>query len=458
MKTSFVLLTTLTLTACNLIKMPGGTSTAPTAPGPTAAHSPDAPPSRPVGDLAQYYSSLKLAPLYHLINDEREDQIYARAKSDVGRDRLWQSPNPDPAWILMWRNQDWTNASDNAEAMTQAAFNRAWEASCVAEATSIRKLHAQLASRMAPDLARIDGLANYYERMAGYVALAAQFEAEAAANGIAIDKDPSGPVGFRVTILTHAVAFHQQSRHAWAEFPWARFASAARVHRDDGGRELTDDAAFERARYCASVADRGGISTTAFTRFWPDGHMSAKRVAWPTVSGDERANQTRAKALVAETQAKLETKPGARLETIEKLFGVSAPGGEPKLAAFRELRVTAIKGDSVKVTRSDSESYQYACRTTNRIDRIDDNNRVIYQQNCKSGARDYRLDADLTFDELPPNITLAIGDVISFEADVQKDASKKLLDSPARQKHLRTMVLAGRQLDRVQRGKDSLTW
>jgi hypothetical protein len=36
--------------------------------------------------------------------------------------------------------------------------------------------------------------------------------------------------------------------------------------------------------------------------------------------------------------------------------------------------------------------------------------------------------------------------------------SKKLEDSPAKQKHLRTMVLAGRQLDRVQRGKDALAW
>jgi hypothetical protein len=458
MKTSFALLSALTLSACNLVQMPGGTSTGPSAPTAAAPRNPDAPPSRPVGDLAQYYGSLKLAPLYHLINDEREDQIYERAKTDVGRDRLWQSPNPDPAWILMWRNQDWTNASDNAEAMTQAAFNRAWEASCVAEAASTRKVHTQLAGKMAPELVRVDGLANYYERMAGYVALAAQFEAEAGANGIAIDKDPSGPVGFRVTILTHAVAFHQQSRHAWSEFPWAKFPSAARVRRDDGGRELTDDAAFERARYCGTVAGRGGLTTTAFTRFWPDGHMSARRVMWPTVSGDERANKARAQTLVKETQAKLATKPGARVENIEKLFGLSAPGGEPKLAGFRDFKVTAVKGGTVKVTRSDTESYQYACRTTNRIDRIDDNNRVIYQQNCKWGAHDYRLDAELAFDELPPNVTLAVGDVINFEADVQKDTSKKLKDSPAKQEHIRTMVLAGRQLDRVQRGKDSLSW
>ncbi|MCB9560624.1 MAG: hypothetical protein H6708_09475 [Kofleriaceae bacterium] len=475
MRSSFVVvsLSLLSATACTVkvpgLSMPGRSSSAaaaPAAPGstdaptpaPAAEHRPDAPPSTPVGDLAPYYASLQLDALYHLINDERQDEIYERAKADVGRDLLWQSPNPDPTWILSWRTSDWTNASENAEAMTQAAFNRAWEASCVAEAAAARAIHADLAAAYGPELARVDGLTNYYERMAGYAELSARFEADAAAAGLPIDQDPSGPVGFRVTILRHAVAFHAQSRHAWAGFPWAKFPVADRVRRDDGGRELTDDDDFERARYCAAVSRRGGVRTPAFTSIWSEGHMSAKRVAWPTVTGDERADRARAEALVRDAQAGLATAPAVRVEAVEKLYGVSAPDAEPKLARFRDYTVAAVDGATVKVTRTDEDTYSYACRTTNRFDHFDDNGHAVYQERCKSGRRTFRVDAEVTFDELPPGVTLAVGDVVTFAADVERDRNKQTKKSASRQAYVRTMTLTGRQLDGVRRGKTELSW
>lgn len=466
-------LSLLSLSACG-VKLPGGvsfpgggksgssggpSSDAAAAAAARPAPTPDTPPSKPVGDLGPYYAGLQLDALYHLINDERQDQIYERAKAELGRDKLWQSANPDPTWILFWRTNDWTNASENAEAMTQAAFNRAWESSCVKEAATSRQTHRELASKHGAELARVDGLTNYYERMAGYAALAAAFESDAAAAGLAIDKDPAGPVGFRVTILAHAIAFHNQSRQRWAEFPWSRFPTADRMRRDDSGaRELTDDDTFERARYCAAVSRRGGVTTTPFTSIWSEGHMSAQRVAWPTVTGDEKANRTRADQLAAEAQTGFATAAPARIETIEKLYGLSAPEGEPKLAGFRELEVTAVKGAMVKVSRTDRESYEYACRTTNRFDHFDDNGHAVYQQICKRGDRDYRLDAELTFEELPPGVTLQVGDVLTFAADVERDAHKQTKNSPARQSHLRTMVLTGRRLGAVVRGKAKLTW
>lgn len=456
----------LTLVACG-VKLPGGVTipggnngggSSATAPGGGTAPSPDAPPSQPVGNLAPYYAGLELAALYHLIHDERQSEIYDRAKAELGRDPLWQSPNPDPTWILDWRQKDWTNASENAEALTQAAFNRAWEASCVAEYAASRKTHADLAAKHGPELARVDGLTNYYERLAGYAALSAQFEADAVAAGLEPNKDPFGPVGFRVTILAHAVAFHRQSRHAWAEFPWQRFPAADRIRRDDGGRELTSDDAFERGRYCATVSSMGGLRTTPFTAIWGDGHMSAKRVAWPTVTGDERAHATRAKALVAAAQASLALDGAARVEVISKLYGLSAPPNEPKLAGFFDLKVTAIKGATATVTGTETDRYPYGCKVTNRIDRITDNGKIIYQQICKYGDHDYRLDAAVTFDELPPGVTLAVGDVLSFAADVEKDGHKRAKDSAAKKLDVRTMVLTGRHLHTVKRGKEALTW
>ena len=186
--------------------------------------------------------------------------------------------------------------------------------------------------------------------------------------------------------------------------------------------------------------------------------MSAKRVAWPTVTGDERAHAARAKALVAEAQARLALKGAARVENIAKLYGLSAPPDEPKLAGFSDFKVTAIKGATATVTRSDTERYAYGCKLTNRIDRIDDNGKLIYQQNCKYGDHDYRIDAAVTFDELPPGLTLATGDVITFAADVEKDGHKRTKDSTAKKLDVRTMVLSGRHLPTVKRGKEALTW
>ncbi|MEZ4403261.1 MAG: hypothetical protein R3B06_24765 [Kofleriaceae bacterium] len=455
--------TVLLATGCN-VKLPGGARFPGSGGGggsnagggssasgaePAKGPSPDAAPSQPVGQLAPYYASLTLDVLYTRIAKEREDQIYDHAKTDVGRDALWKNPNPDPTWIKEWRQKDWTNASDNAEAMTQAAFNRAWEASCSAEFAATSKAHAEVAARFAPELARVDGLTNYYERMAGYAALAAQVEEAMTAASLPIDKDPSGPIGMRITVLEHAIAFHNQSRHAFVAFPTAQFPTADRIRK--AGRDRTDDAGFERARYCARVSDSGGITTTPFASIWSEGHMSARRVAWPTITGDERANRTRADALVAALQPRLETARELRVEAVSKDQGFSPPAEEPKLGGFYDYKVKAIKGDLVTVARDDWSSYDYACKTTNKIDRITDSGKLIYQLRCKTGRREWKVEAKVTFAELPPGVTLAVGDVLEFAADVEADAKKQVTNTPAKQVTTRALTLTGRHLRQVTR-------
>lgn len=464
MRTLALTFATLTLTACQL-KMPGGTllggsggsssdgsssgANGPNSKAPPPAD-PAAPSPKPVGDLAPYYSSLTLRELYRRINDLRQDQVYELAKTDVGRDLLWQAANPDPTWIREWRQRDWTNASENAEAMTQAAFNRSWQQSCVAEFATSRKAHADAAAALAPELARVEALTNYYERMAGYQAVAASFEEAMTAAGLPIDKDPFGPVGFRTTVLTKAIAYHNGSRHAWHEFPTEKFPVLA--GRREGVRELTDDVELERAWYCAQVAARGGVQTTPMTAIWSSGHMSARRVAWPTVTGDEDAVRNKVAALVDQTEPKLESKRPLRVETLEKDFGFGPPEEEPKLAAFRGFKVTAVKDGVVTATRSDATRYPYACRTTRRIDRITEDGRVLYQEICKYGERTWSLSVAVRFDELPPGVTPAVGDAIEFAADVETDV-KKAKKTPAKELTTRTMTATGRHLMKLERGK-----
>lgn len=465
MRTLPLVLSTLTLAACQ-VKLPGGTllggssgtsgsSGEGGANGATSSAPPPgdpaAPPSKPVGDLGPYYGSLTLPALYHRINDLRQDEIYELAKTDVGRDLLWQAANPDPTWIREWRRRDWTDASENAEAMTQAAFNKAWEQSCVAEFAASRKAHADAAAALAPELARVDALTNYYERMAGYQALAAAFEDAMTAAGLPLDKDPFGAAGFRATVLAHAVAFHNGSRHAWHDFPLASFPVLAQERR--GLRELSDDDALERSAYCARVSGSGGVRTTPFTSIWSSGHMSARRVAWPTVTGDEDAVRARVEELTARTAAQLELEQPLRVERLEKDHGFGPPAEEPKLAGFHGFKVVAVKGAVVTATRGDGERYPYACRATRRIEQITDDGHVIYQQDCKYGERLWNLTVTVRFDELPPGIAPAVGDLIDFAADVDSDVKKAGTKTAAKVVTTRTIAATARHLGRLERGK-----
>ncbi len=409
---------------------------------PHAVAQPDPVPlSKPVGPLAAHYTSLTLDITYKLLTKTARAEIYEQAKTSLGRDPLWKSANPDPVWIKTWGQQDWTNASDNAETMVQAAFNRAWEASCVAEFNAAAAAHAKLAATHQAELARVDGLTNYYERVAGYAALAAQVETDAAAAAIAIDRDPSGPIGFRVTVLAHAIGFHQQSAHGWLEFPGDRFPHADRLRRD--GRERTTDVAFERAAYCGVVASRGGQQTTEFARLWDSRHGSAKRVAWPTVTGDDKAVGKRKAELVAAAQP---------------LLSAVRAKADPAPETFFGYAVTAVTGDAIALKRVDRTSYDYACKRTKRIERIDSDGRVIYEQKCKTGKSEATTTATISFAELPPGVAPAVGDELAFHADVTAKNDKTLKNTAALKTSLRKLTLTGRHLIEVSRGGQKLTW
>lgn len=459
------ILVPLSLAACGT-KLPGGI----TIPGggggssgggpaaATAAAKPGevAPPSVPQGALGSYYASLDHAALRPLFQNAAGDDIYEKAKADVGRDALWQSANPDPVWIKAWGQQDWTNASENAEVMYQAAFNRTWEAACATEAEATLAAHARLADEHGAELARVDGLTNYYERMAGYAALYERYEEAARSAGLAPEQAPFGPVGFRVEVLARAIAYHQGSTHGFVDFPWARFGAAAERTRKEG-RALTGDAGFERQAYCAVAATQGGRALSPFTSIIDGSNTKARKLAWPTVWGDEDAVKARLRTLREETGARLATRGGARVERVEKAYGVSFPEGEPKLASFQGFEVVSVSGAKLKVTRTDLEHYDYACKETNKIDRVEDG-KIKYRVDCKTGKSTYELTAEVTFDELPPGLVLAKGDVLHFAADLEKSATKKTKDSAAAKHTVRTMTLTGRHLGGVTRGRDKLTW
>lgn len=462
------ILVPLSLAACGTrlpggITIPGGgdgaasTAAAPGGDGPAAAKPGEvAPPSVPQGALGDYYASLDHAALRPLFQNAARDDIYQKAKADVGRDALWQSANPDPVWIKAWGQQDWTNASENAEVMYQAAFNRTWEAACAAEADATLAAHARLAEAHGAELARVDALTNYYERMAGYAALYESFEEAARSAGLAPEQAPLGPVGLRVEILSRAIMYHQGSSHGFVEFPWARFGAAAERTRKDG-RALTADAGFERQAYCAVASTQGGRALSPFTSIIDGSNTKARKLAWPTVWGDEDAVKARLRTLREETGARLATRGGARVERVEKAYGVTFPDGNPKLASFTDFEVVSVSGATVKVTRTDLEHYDYACKETNKIDRIEDG-KIKYRVDCKTGKSTYELTAEVTFDELPPGLALARGDKLHFHADLERSTTKKTKDTAAARHTVRTMSLTGRHLGSVTRGRDKLTW
>lgn len=438
------------------VSMPGSSSSSSSPSGTAAAAPSDAPlPPAASGSLAAYYQALDVAALHERFRNETQSQVYDRTKEEVGRDTLWQSPNPDPAWIKEWRQRDWTDASENTEIMFQAAFNRGWEAACKREYATVWQLHGKVAKDLTPALARVDGLTNYYERMLGYVALYQRYLDAIAQGGAEPSRGPLRSAGYGVTILGHAVAFHRGSPHAFVEFPWERFGADADLAQKYG-RPLTDEA-FEQQAYCSAASSQGSRALPTFVSLIDSSNIKSKRIAWPSVWGDEKAVAATVKQQFAETAKLLETPGGARIETIEKAYGVTFPDGEPKLAGFRAWKVTAVKGDTLKIERVDAASYSYGCVETRKIDRIEDG-RIIYRQNCKSGESVFELSATLEIAELPPGTTFARGDVITFTADVEQSTVKVVKDTAPKKLTRRALVLTGRHLGVIERGRDKLTW
>ena len=467
-RSSVLLVSILSLAACG-VKLPGGLKVAtPAMPGTAAAGNSGSGlaatttetaastigPSRKVDKkLVAYYQSLDQATLHTLLFDRARDEIYEQAKADVGRDLLWQSGNPDPTWIKVWNTKDWSYASQNAETMMQAAFNRTWEDGCKAGYAKTRAAHDALAAQFAPELAAVDALPNHYARRAGYVALAVKYEEAATAAGLDPSRDPIGAGGFRVVILQHAVAHHAASPRAYASFDWDAFPQARDVR--ERGRTFTSDAAFELAAYCGAAADHGAYALASFGSLWGSGHASNATVAWPTVWGDQDAIEGRVKQLVAEAGKALEIRDGLRIGVVRDAEGIDFADEEPKLARVEEATIDKVTpaGDGVKlaISRKRSESFAYNCRETRQIDRIEDDGRIVYRSTCKYGDKTFSLQATVTFAELPPGLALAKGDVITFTGDVDADASKKVKDTASKIAYVRTTALTGRVLERATR-------
>lgn len=459
----FVALTSVTAACGKLpggLKIPGaGSVPTPTTSGGHAATTVETAaetigPERKVDPkLVAYYQQQDLQALHDLLLNSARDDIYEKAKADVGRDLLWQSGNPDPTWIKVWNTKDWSYASGNAETLMQASFNRSWEAACKAEFAKTRAAHTKLAETFAPELTAVDAIGNHYARRAAYAALAARYEAAATSAGLDVRKDPFGPSGFRIAILQHAIAYHQGSRQSYASFPWSDFPLVREMQAR--GRAFTDDAAFEQQAYCGRAASGGGLGIPSFGSLWGGGHASERNVAWPTVWGDDEAVETRVKALAADAGKALTARDGLRIAVLDDVGGLSFATEEPKLTSISDVVVDSVApaGGGVKLTlsRKRSSSYDYACKETRKIDRIDDDGRIIYRRVCKTGERSVTLKATASFDELPPGVTLAKGDILSFTADVEKDDSKKVKDTAPRVDWVRTTTLTGRILTSASR-------
>ncbi len=404
-------------------------------------------------ELVAYYQKLDHKKLFRLL--ARDPKLSETIETEIGRDLLWQSGNPDPTWIKVWGTNSWANASRNAETLAQAAFNRTWEAACQAEFEQTRTAHARLTTQFAPELAAVDATGNHHARMAGYIALAARFEEAAAAAGLDVRKDPFGPSGFRIAIAQHAVAYHQGSRASYTTFPWGQFALADSMR--EWGRLLSDDEAFERQAYCSTASENGGLLITGFTAIWSEGnHAAWSNVAWPTVWGDESAVKAKVKEQIAAVGASLEVKSGISVDDVHRVAPIRFHEREPRLAAFSGFKVEAVSpaGAGVKVTlsRLTVDKVEYGCKKTREVIGIQ-YGRFIYRHVCKTGEEAYALAATVSFDELPPGVTLAKGDEIDFTADVTRDDIKKVKDTAAKVAWTRKLEAEGRLLGDVTRSK-----
>jgi hypothetical protein len=349
------------------------------------------------------------------------------------RDRnfsLADIPNPEPDWIL-----DWSLAADTrlpawtVTAWVQAIANRTWTQDAEVAYKAYRKEWDDLEATLRPELERIKAENSAYVRLAALADLRERL-AEQAKRLIA---DPAGAMpGLDLEILVTARQELDRSRIAFL----ADRTRLAKIYRGafiDGRnpepvRPWLDDAS-ERALFLERAKDGHVKRLVPRLPVHEFAHNVRDKLRWP--GGDAAAaRQKVAKAiqdaavwngvLVRDPPSIANAVPDEP-ETVAR-FLEHASSAEPKLIVAT-ARLASIKPSTngfVLVLGSKSEKTEiHSCQQTNRIDRIDANGNVHYQQtNCKTSTRRHARTWKVAFRELPPGIVA--GDEVSFFADLEK--------------------------------------
>lgn len=354
--------------------------------------------------------------------------------------------NPDQVWIPGWMH---TWSPDYLMGVTvQAAVNRTWIARCHEDYADYRRQFAEIEAELRPEIEAAK-TGTYYERRARLIGALREVDVRAAKRGLdrLSGEHPTRERGLKFALARAFVDLHRETGHEFAEAETRWRAGLDFTPLAARGSDWTDDT-FERDLFCHFALEHGTHRTPAIPDVTDRDDMLVPPIAqkrrqelWdyvPTLRGPA------SKALTLEVKQPDVLDPDRGLDADDK-----------RTFRSRRLVVTAVRGDGgdVVVTGSVSKGWgrQDSCKRTNRIQKIESDGRIRYEEICKYTAMTSEQVMKVTFTDLPAGV-IAKGDEIEVVGDVQAFRTKK----PSPRVIRNEVDLAGRFLAYVDRDKKTV--
>ena len=369
--------------------------------------------------------------------------------------------NPDPAWIVGWKNTDWTNAEENAALALQAAANRTWIDACGKDYAAFRAADAKIAAQFRPELDKLAKEPNWYVASKGFVELAKKVQAARIDAKLGATKDSfriQGDVGFGFEVAAAAVAYQKGSTHNFtttANRAFSKVFASPRLAKE--GRAFSSDDAFEKDTYCAQAAERG-TPTLVKLPIVVQTDQQHRGVKWPEVTKEEVQKTLRKKeeTLRTEGSAKLELPNGIRIPHIQRVEGADYDKSGLKIATLDGFKVVKVTATGLEIAKEEVSHFDYAC-TKGKINGINSDGKFTHDMNCKEGKDSFHLKATIAVSELPPGFAFKAGDEIEFYGEIKTDVTKNGKKAVSGSDFSRTITGDLRHLTAVKRdGKSAL--
>ncbi len=333
--------------------------------------------------------------------------------------RQIMTANPDPTWLPKWDALPGQNNSIQRDyaiaAMLRAKFHKEWTDSCHKAYEPLEAKWRRAETDMQAAIAKARQHSGY-KNITELLALRTPIEAKT----LKYEGRTEAYAGARYHL---EVALHKAFADAGKEYVYHKQGLAIASWKSLRPLLAPDD---ERAPFCEAAVLRRADTHKGFPNY---GHNFDKIEAHvrPLVDGKQLE---RIRAQHSDTQEGLRAAfvPGKRFNYSK--FPIDKPSFGSLGNQGLEVRSFKRAGDTVDVTYSSTRkrSAMYACRSTNKLERIDSSGKLIYAQKCKTRTvtdtvvRRFIIPADA----IPGGLSLKKGDTFSGYGDskVEKQQSK----------------------------------
>lgn len=326
--------------------------------------------------------------------------------------------NPDPAWLPGWERLPGGTDDPSHDimvwnAMTLAAINKRWQATCAATYDRLDGELRELDAGWARQSTEARAAAEPYARVAALLALIARFDGEGAGAGYA--RQLRGRVGARhaLELALREEAGHDLPVYAYHYLRLDPESTFSQLR----PRGTADD---ERALYCAA-AHAGQVAELSrppksgfFDRDLGD-------IVRPPVA---RADAERFAGLAAASRAANQERFGGPKDAGQLRASVLPGGVEAIQGTVRAVEPTAT-GLAIELSDTRSTVVSYACRSTGRVSRIDRDGRVEYDQNCKLRSETDETVQRFVLPALAAGPTPAVGDRLELTGRVTGETKRE---------------------------------